>query len=100
VADVERFTRDARRALVLAHEHAEALQHPSIGPAHILLGLLGVADGLAARALNALGVTEERAVKLVAADAGSPWVAHLRPIQFSAGHNDVVGRTAAHARGQ
>jgi ATP-dependent Clp protease ATP-binding subunit ClpC len=53
----ERFTDRARRTIVLAQEEARALQHDYIGTEHILLGLLGETDGLAARALGTRGVS-------------------------------------------
>ena len=62
----ERFTERARRVLVLAQEEARRLQHNYIGTEHILLGLLGEVDGIAERALRALGVTLEEARAKVA----------------------------------
>jgi ATP-dependent Clp protease ATP-binding subunit ClpC len=53
----ERFTDRARRTIVLAQEEARGLQHDYIGTEHILLGLLGETDGLAARALGTRGVS-------------------------------------------
>ncbi|MFN2569893.1 MAG: ATP-dependent Clp protease ATP-binding subunit [Candidatus Dormibacteria bacterium] len=52
----ERFSEKAKRALTLAQEEAERSHHSYIGTEHLLLGLLGVTDGLAARVLNGLGV--------------------------------------------
>lgn len=54
----ERFTDAARRAVALGAEEARALGHPFLGTEHVLLGLLADADGIAARALGALGITE------------------------------------------
>jgi ATP-dependent Clp protease ATP-binding subunit ClpA len=48
----ERFTGDARSAVVGAGVHAEALHHGWIGTEHVLLGLLDDADGRAARLLR------------------------------------------------
>ena len=56
----ERFTERARQVVVLAQEEARTLKHDYIGTEHILLGLLRVEDGLAARALENLDVTIER----------------------------------------
>jgi ATP-dependent Clp protease ATP-binding subunit ClpC len=53
----ERFTDRARRVLVLAQEEARDLNHAFIGTEHILLGLIREGEGVAARALDALGVT-------------------------------------------
>ncbi len=55
----ERFTDRARRVLVLAQEEARLLNHSFIGTEHILLGLIGEGDGLAAQALATLGITPE-----------------------------------------
>jgi ATP-dependent Clp protease ATP-binding subunit ClpA len=55
----ERFTERARRVIVLAQDEARGLRHRNIGPEHILLGLLGEKDGLAAQALDSLNVNAE-----------------------------------------
>ena len=52
----ERFTDRARRVVVLSQEEARLLGHNYIGTEHILLGLLHEGDGVAARALTALGI--------------------------------------------
>ena len=57
----ERFTDQARQAVVLAQEEARALNHNYIGTEHILLGVIHGGGGVAARALERLGVTEEAA---------------------------------------
>jgi ATP-dependent Clp protease ATP-binding subunit ClpC len=53
----ERFTDRARQVVVLAQEEARELGHSYIGTEHILLGLLRVSDGVAARALESLGIS-------------------------------------------
>ena len=55
----ERFTDRARGAVVLAQEEARALGHNYIGTEHILLGLLRDEEGLAAQALQGLGIALE-----------------------------------------
>jgi Clp amino terminal domain, pathogenicity island component len=57
----ERFNDEARRSVVLAQQEARLLNHDHIGSAHILLGLLRVPDGPAARVLGGLGVTADAA---------------------------------------
>jgi len=52
----ERFSKSARQVVVLAQEEARELRHNYIGTEHVLLGLLGERDGIAARALGSLGV--------------------------------------------
>ena len=53
----ERFTDRARRVVVLAQEEARALDHSHIGTEHLLLGLIREGDGVAARALESLGIS-------------------------------------------
>jgi ATP-dependent Clp protease ATP-binding subunit ClpC len=53
----ERFTDRARRTVVLAQEEARMLDHSWIGTEHLLLGLLGEGEGVAAKALEALGIS-------------------------------------------
>jgi ATP-dependent Clp protease ATP-binding subunit ClpC len=56
----ERFTDRARRVVVLAQEEARMLDHNYIGTEHLLLGLINEGEGIAAQALEALGVSLER----------------------------------------
>ena len=53
----ERFTDEAKYAVVLAQEEARRLSHGHIGTEHILLGLTRESDGVAARALESLGIS-------------------------------------------
>ena|SRR5690625_3241611 len=53
----ERFTDRARRVVVLAQEEARLLNHNYIGTEHILLGLIHEGDGVAAKALESLGIS-------------------------------------------
>ncbi|MHA7223963.1 ATP-dependent Clp protease ATP-binding subunit, partial [Arthrobacter sp. RHLT1-20] len=53
----ERFTDGARQVVVLAQEEARLLNHNYIGTEHILLGLIHEGEGVAARALEYLGVS-------------------------------------------
>ncbi len=53
----ERFTDRARRVVVLAQEEARMLNHGYIGTEHILLGLLREGEGVAAKALESLGIS-------------------------------------------
>jgi ATP-dependent Clp protease ATP-binding subunit ClpA len=55
----ERFTERARAVVVLAQDEARVLKHKYLGTEHILLGLLRVEEGLAARVLESLDVTAE-----------------------------------------
>src|SRR5580700_5754112 len=53
----ERFTNRARHVVVLAQEEARRLHHNYIGTEHVLLGLLGEPEGIAARALEGFGMS-------------------------------------------
>jgi ATP-dependent Clp protease ATP-binding subunit ClpC len=55
----ERFTERARRVVILAQEEARMLNHNYIGTEHILLGLVREGEGVAAKALETLGISLE-----------------------------------------
>jgi ATP-dependent Clp protease ATP-binding subunit ClpA len=55
----ERFTDRARRVVVLAQEEARLLNHDYVGTEHLLLGLIHEQQGVAAKALESLGVSLE-----------------------------------------
>ena len=57
----ERFTDRSRRVVELAQEEARMLNHEYIGTEHILLGLIRENGGVAAQALESLGISEEPA---------------------------------------
>jgi ATP-dependent Clp protease ATP-binding subunit ClpC len=50
---------DAKRAIEMAHEEADALEHDFLGSEHLLLGLLREAEGNAGRLLASLGLKIE-----------------------------------------
>jgi ATP-dependent Clp protease ATP-binding subunit ClpC len=55
----EKFTDGARRVVVFAQEEARLLNHDYIGTEHILLGIIREGEGVAARALESLGISLE-----------------------------------------
>lgn len=55
-----RFTERAQKVLALAQEEAIRLGHNNVGTEHILLGLIGEGEGIAAKALIALGLSPEK----------------------------------------
>lgn len=55
-----RFTERAQKVLALAQEEAVLHGHSSVGTEHILLGLVREVDGIAAKALEVLGVSSEK----------------------------------------
>ena len=72
----ERFTERARQTIALSHEEARRLGSAHMGTEHLLLGLVGEAEGSAGQAFASLGVTLDAARAQVAAKvpagAGSP----------------------------
>ena len=77
----EKFTDKARKVLVLAQDEARALHQPYVGTEHILLGLIQEKDGLAAQALECLGVAYDAVVKgireVASIDEGADVSGHL-----------------------
>ena len=77
----DKFTDKARKVLVLAQEEARALHQPYVGTEHVLLALLKEKEGLAAQALDHLGVTYEATLtcvqQLIKGDASADVSAHL-----------------------
>lgn len=73
----ERFTSRARRVIDLAELEARELDHTYVGTEHILLGLIREEDGVAAKALESLGVSLEaarqRVEELLLGTEQAPW---------------------------
>ena len=76
----ERFTDRARRVVVLAQEEARMLNHNYIGTEHILLGLIHEGEGVAARALESLGISldavRQQVQEIIGQGAGGAVRAH------------------------
>jgi Clp amino terminal domain, pathogenicity island component len=79
----ERFTDRARRVVVLAQEEAGMLNHNYIGTEHILLGLIREGEGIAARALESLGISLETVRQQVEAIIGQGQQAPAGHIPFT-----------------
>jgi ATP-dependent Clp protease ATP-binding subunit ClpC len=76
----ERFTDRARRVVVLAQEEARVLNHAHIGTEHLLLGLVHEGEGVAARALESLGISRpavRREVKEIIGRGEQPPSEHI-----------------------
>lgn len=67
---MQRFTDDAQRVLSLAQEAALELGHDYVGTEHVLIGLIKVKTGVAAKALNELGLSVETIIEDVEAHIG------------------------------
>ncbi|NUP66362.1 MAG: NDP-hexose 4-ketoreductase, partial [Nonomuraea sp.] len=79
----EKFTGQARRAIVLAQEEARTLNHNFIGTEHILLGLIHEGEGVAAKALESLGVSLQEVRLQVEEIAGQSRPAESEHIPFT-----------------
>ncbi len=76
----ERFTDRARRVIVLAQEEARMLNHNYIGTEHILLGLISEGEGVAAKALESMGISLEdvrREVEEIIGQGTQPHSGHI-----------------------
>ena len=78
----ERFTNEARNAVVAAQQEARRLGHDCVGTEHVLLGLLQ-GEGIAARTLADLGVTADAVEREV--------LAFVRPSPFGAANAEALG---------
>ena len=78
-----RFTERAQKVLALAQEEAIRLGHNNIGTEHILLGLVREGEGIAAKALYALGLSSEKIQKevedLIGRGQDTPGSIHYTP---------------------
>ncbi|GAA1473470.1 ATP-dependent Clp protease ATP-binding subunit [Corynebacterium felinum] len=76
----ERFTDRARRVIVLAQEEARGLNHNYIGTEHILLGLIHEGEGVAAKALESMGISlvaVRQEVEEIIGKGAEPPVGHI-----------------------
>ena len=89
-ASFEKFTDRARKVVVLAQDEARHFNHNYIGTEHILLGLIEVKDGLAARVLGELGVDLDEARKQVESIVGYGEEASNPHLPFTPRTNKVL----------
>ncbi len=89
----ELFTDRARLAVVHAQEEARALGHGWIGSEHLLLGLTREGGGLAAKALEALGIDRDAVLHRVEGAAGGGASASTGHIPFTSGAKDTLRRS-------
>jgi prophage maintenance system killer protein len=92
-----RFTDQARRVVVLAQEGARELGHGSVGPEHLLLGLLAEGEGVAALALESLGISLEETRDRVEEIAGPGQGAPAGRIPFTPPAKQVLARSLREA---
>jgi hypothetical protein len=94
----ERFTNRARRAVVLAQEEARLLNHNYIGTEHLLLGLIHEGEGVAARALESLGISLEAVRNEVEEIIGQGEIAPTGHIPFTPRAKKVMELSLREAR--
>ncbi len=92
-----RFTDRARRVVVLAQEEARELGHGSVGLEHLLLGLLAEGEGVAALALESLGISLEEARDRVQEIAGRGQGTPAGRIPFTPPAKQVLARSLREA---
>ena len=93
----ERFTNQSRRVVVLAQEEARALDHNYIGTEHLLLGLIHEGHGVAAGALESLGISLEDVRRNVEEMIGRGEAAPSGHIPFTPRAKKVLDLTVAEA---
>jgi len=95
---MERFTQRARHALSLANEEARRLEDNSIGPQHILLGLLHVDGGVARHVLHEIGIDAPRVGELIEQMTNSqPRIQDIQP-ELSPETKQVIEQAIIEAR--
>jgi ATP-dependent Clp protease ATP-binding subunit ClpA len=86
----ERFTDRARRSLFLSQEEARLLNHNYVGTEHLLLGLVSEGQGVAAKALESLGISLEAVRAQVEESIGQGQSAPTGHISFTPGAKKVL----------
>src|ERR1017187_6039575 len=94
----ERFTDRARRVVVLAQEEARRLDHNYIGTEHLLLGLIHEGEGVAAKALESLGISLDAVRQQVEAIIGRGQQAPSGHIPFTPRDKKVLELADGEAR--
>jgi ATP-dependent Clp protease ATP-binding subunit ClpC len=78
-----RFTEKAEKAIAYSQESAAQLGHSYVGTEHLLLGLAKEGTGIAARVLQAQGVTEESVLKQIEELVGRGKETGQQPLGFT-----------------
>jgi ATP-dependent Clp protease ATP-binding subunit ClpC len=80
-----------------AEDAARELRHASIGPEHLLLGLLAVSQGIAAKSLTSMGVTREAVVAELERGEVEPARGRRRHVPFTPRAKQVLEGALAEA---
>jgi hypothetical protein len=89
---LDRFTARARNTIAAARQEAAAMSKTQAGPEHLLLGLLSEPEGMAARALTALGATPEQIREHAGAGPAPAPAAGPHPLPLSDRAKVALGR--------
>jgi ATP-dependent Clp protease ATP-binding subunit ClpC len=95
----ERFTDRARRVVVLAQEEARMLGHDYVGTEHLLLGLVHEGNGVAAKALESLGIRLDNVRQRVEEGVGRGQQAMSGHIPFTTQAKDVLRLSLEESKG-
>jgi ATP-dependent Clp protease ATP-binding subunit ClpA len=90
----ERFNDQARRVMAYAQEEARELGHAAVGTEHLMLGLLGVEEGVASRCLDSLGIRSDSFREQVRASLSAQERAE-GPLAFTGGARKVLDEALA-----
>ena len=89
----EPYTEKARQSLQFAGQYAQKFGHSHIGTEHILLGLAGVRDGMAAKALETQGITAESIEKQISSSmspGNTQMMGGSKPLDYTPGSKRVL----------
>jgi len=79
---LDRFTPAAREVLQYAQTEAVRMRHATIGPEHVMLGLLLEGEGLAGRVLRDLGLRPQQVQRVVERLSGAPPLRSSEPVRL------------------
>ena len=89
----EPYTEKARQSLQFAGQYAQKFGHSHIGTEHILLGLAGVKDGMACKALETQGITAEAIEKQISSSmspGNTQMLGSGKPLDYTPGSKRVL----------
>ncbi|MDI5789763.1 Clp protease N-terminal domain-containing protein [Bacillus licheniformis] len=89
--DVWKIHRKSTKVLALAQEEALRLGHNNIGTEHILLGLVREGEGIAAKALQALGLSPDKIQKKLKPHRPRTRNVTIDPLHTESQESDRIG---------
>ncbi len=92
------FTENAKSALNKALRYASDMGHTYIGSEHILLGLSGEENGVAAKILENKGITKERLYEIISGNSGIGVKTSVSPADFTPRAKKIIEFSEYYAR--